>query len=89
MHVFQLFSHAHEHMTEFRVHVVGGPRDGELVYLSNDWEHPPILELDPPLVLDPGQGLRLVTTYDNDTDRTLNFGLLSQDEMMILFGYYY
>ena len=64
-------------------------RDGELVYISYDWEHPPILELDPPLTLEPGEGLRLETTYNNWTDRTLEFGLLSEDEMMILFGYYY
>lgn len=88
-HFFQLFSHAHEHMTEFRVYVEGGARDGELVYISYDWEHPPILEIDPPLVLEPGDKLRLETTYNNWTNRTLNFGLLSEDEMMILFGYYY
>lgn len=89
MHIFQLFSHAHEHMTEFRVEIVGGPRDGELIYIAYDWEHPPILEIDPPLTLEPGQGLRLIATYNNWTDRTLRFGLLSSDEMMILFGYYY
>jgi len=88
-YIFQLFSHAHERMTEFRVVVEGGPRNGETVYLTFDWEHPPILELNPPLVLDPGQKLRLETTYNNTTDRDLTFGLLSTDEMMILFGYYY
>jgi len=30
-----------------------------------------------------------VATYDNDTDGTISFGLLSSDEMMILFGAYY
>ena len=87
--IFQLFSHTHEHMTEFRVFIDGGPRSGELVYIAYDWEHPPILELDPPLILEPGQGLRLETTYNNTTSRTLHFGLLSVDEMMILFGAYY
>jgi hypothetical protein len=88
-HIFQLFSHAHEHMREFRVTVVGGTRDGELVYIARDWAHPPILQLDPPLVIEAGDGLRLDVTYDNWTDRTLTFGLLSTDEMMILFGYSY
>ena len=87
--IFQLFSHAHEHMTEFRVFIDGGPRNGELVYIAYDWEHPPILELDPTLTLEPGQGLKLVATYDNDTNGTISFGLLSSDEMMILFGAYY
>ena len=87
--IFQLFSHAHEHMTEFRVFVDGGPRDGELVYIAYDWEHPPILELNPTLTLEAGQGLRLEATYNNDTNSTINFGFLSSDEMMILFGAYY
>ncbi|MFK7952344.1 MAG: hypothetical protein AB8B73_05825, partial [Ekhidna sp.] len=88
-HIFQLFSHAHEHMTEFKVYQVGGARDGELLYVSFDWEHPPILELDPPHVLEAGEGLRLEATYDNDEDRDLQFGLRSDDEMMILFGAFY
>jgi hypothetical protein len=33
--------------------------------------------------------LRLEATYNNTTNRTLRFGLLSVDEMMILFGAYY
>lgn len=88
-HFIQFVSHAHEHNQEFRVYVSGGPRSGELVYISYDWEHPPIENIDPPLTLNPGEGLRLEATYNNWTDRTLNFGLLSEDEMMILFGYYY
>lgn len=89
MNIFQLFSHAHEHMLEFRVEIIGGERNGELIYFANDWEHPPILEIDPPLVLAPDQGLRLITTYNNWTDRLITFGFRSVDEMQILFGYYY
>jgi len=88
-HIFQLFSHAHEHMTEFRVTAVHLDRSEEVVYFARDWQHPPILELDPPLTLVAGEGLRVAVTYDNDTNRTLRFGLLSEAEMMILFGYYY
>jgi hypothetical protein len=89
VNIFQLFSHAHEHMTEFKVLISGGTRDGELIYVTFDWEHPPILKLDPPLLLEAGQGLRLEAIYDNDEDRDLRFGLRSTDEMMILFGAYY
>lgn len=88
-HVFLLSSHAHEKLTEFRIFVVGGQRDGELVYYTNDWEHPPLLELDPVLTLEKDQGLRAEATYNNNTGETLKFGLLSQDEMMIIFGAYY
>ena len=89
MHVMQLMSHAHEHMVEFRVELMGGDRDGELIYIAYDWEHPPILEFDPPLVMEPGQGFRIEATYDNWTDRELNFGFLSEDEMMILYGFFF
>ena len=87
--IFQLFSHAHQHMLEFRVFIEGGEQDGELVYVAFDWEHPPILELDPPLYLEINQGLTIEATYNNWTDETLEFGFLSTDEMMILFGHYY
>lgn len=87
--IFQLWSHAHEHNTEFKVYIVGGARNEELIYYSNDWEHPPILQLDPPLLLEAGEGLRLEATYDNWESKDLKFGLRSTDEMMILFGAYY
>jgi hypothetical protein len=76
-------------MREFRVEIVNGPRNGEVIYFTDDWEHPPILTLDPPLTLQAGQGLRLVTTYTNWRTIPVRFGLTSEDEMMILFGYFY
>ena len=88
-HIVQLVSHAHRLMVEFRAEMIGGAHDGELIYVAYDWEHPPILRFDPPLVLERGEGFRLEATYDNWTDQEVNFGLLSTDEMMILFGMYY
>ena len=43
MQVFQLTSHAHQHMLTFEIFIKGGPRDGELIYFANDWEHPPLV----------------------------------------------
>ena len=37
--------------TRFQIKVVGGTRDGELIYESTDWEHPQMLTLATPLVL--------------------------------------
>ena len=88
-HVMQIVSHAHQHMVEFRAEIIGGARDGELIYVAYDWEHPPLLGFDPPIVLERGQGFKLEATYDNYTDAEINFGPLSTDEMMILFGSYY
>lgn len=88
-HIFILSSHAHQHMKEYRIFIKGGLRDGELIYYTNDWEHPILLEFDPPLVLEAGEGLRGEAIYNNDTDKYLRFGLLSEDEMMIMIGAYY
>jgi len=87
--VFMLTSHMHMLGTRFQVKVAGGPRDGELVYESTDWEHPALLTLAQPIVLEKGQGLKSVITWKNTTNRTVVFGLQSTDEMGIIFGYYY
>ena len=89
MYIGQMFSHAHELMTEFIVKVSGGSRDGEVVYWTDDWQHPPILEYDPLIELKSGEGLSLIATFDNSTDQTVKFGFLSTDEMMIVFGWYF
>jgi hypothetical protein len=87
--IFTLTSHTHALGTRFQIKVVGGPRDGELVYESTDWEHPAMLSLAQPIVLQPGQGLKSVITWKNTTSNTVRFGLQSTDEMGIIFGYYY
>ena len=87
--IFQLFTHAHEHMIRFDIEVINTNNASELVYTALDWEHPPILQLNEPLVITQGMGIKLICTFDNWTNDYLNFGLLSTDEMMILFGYFY
>ena len=89
INIFQLFTHAHEHLLRFDIELVDNVGNSELIYTALDWQHPPILDLNPPLILVPGQGLKMIATYDNWTDEFLNFGLLSVDEMMIIFGYVY
>jgi hypothetical protein len=84
-HIIQMWSHAHEHMLEFSIQAVGGERDGELLYWTNDWEHPPLLELDPPLTMGAEEGLELITTYNNWTDETIRFGFRGSDEMQFVF----
>ena len=85
----QVFSHAHEKMQEFVVEIVGGQRNGEVIYWTNDWEHPPIINFDPPIEINVGEGLKLIATYNNPTNDPVTFGYRSVDEMMILFGWYY
>tara|TARA_B100000678_G_scaffold285977_1_gene289970 strand:- start:1042 stop:2685 length:1644 start_codon:yes stop_codon:yes gene_type:complete len=89
--IFQLYSHAHKHNTEFKVYRVNQNNSDyrELVYISYDWNHPPLMRFDPPIIFDLDDGIELEATYFNNTDETISFGLLSTDEMMILFGLYF
>lgn len=87
--VYALTSHTHERGERFQIRIVGGPRDGELVYENLDWEHPAIVNYPTPITLQPGQGLRSTVVFNNTTDRRISFGLTSEDEMDIIFGYYY
>ena len=84
-----LTSHMHARGTKFQIRIVGGPRDGELVYENTDWENPQLVNYTVPIVLEKGQGLRSVVTYNNTTSNTIYFGLTSDQEMDIIFGYYY
>ena len=87
--IFMLTSHMHALGTRFQIKIAGGSRDGEVVYESTDWEHPAMLTLAQPIVLQPGQGLKSLITWKNTTSRLVTFGLQSTDEMGIIFGYYY
>lgn len=77
--IFMLTAHAHQTMTDFKIFIKGGDRDGELVYYTDDWEHPPLQEYNPPIVLKPGEKLRTETIYNNTTNQALSFCLLSTD----------
>ena len=87
--IVQLWSHAHEKMTEFRIEYGSGEQDGELIYWTNDWEHPPLLQFQDPLTFRRGDKVRISTTWFNDTDETVEFGLLSSDEMQFMFYIFY
>ena len=87
--VFLLTTHMHEHGERFAIRIVGGPRSGEVVYETTSWSHPDIKMYTPPIVLNAGESLRSESTYNNQTSQTIRFGLTSQDEMGIIFGYFY
>ena len=94
--VLQMFSHAHEKMLEFEVFFIDNDpsTEDEQIYYNNDWEHPPINYYGEEYLYEaieilPDEGLRLKASYYNWTNDPLDFGFLSTDEMMILFGYFY
>jgi hypothetical protein len=87
--VITLTSHFHKTGEKFQIRILGGSRNGEIVYENTDWEHPLVINFTIPIQLKAGEGLTSVVTYNNTTGKTLNFGLTSEDEMNIIFGYYY
>ena len=84
-----LTSHYHKLGEKFVIKIFGGNRNGEIVYTSTDWEHPATVSFTTPITLKPGEGLTSEVTYNNTTKKTVSFGLTSEDEMNIIFGYYY
>jgi hypothetical protein len=89
MKVFMLTSHTHKHGERFEIQIKGGARDGEIIYTSTDWHHPLLKTYDTPIEIAINEGLTMIVTYNNTTNKTINFGLTSEDEMAIIYGYYY
>lgn len=87
--IVSLTSHTHERGKLFQIKIKGGARDGEVIYEDNDWAHPKVVNYAKPIILKEGEGLTSVVTYVNNTNKPLGFGLTSEDEMDIIFGYYY
>ncbi len=87
--VVSLTSHYHARGKLFQIKIKGGARDGEIIYENTDWEHPKVINYVTPILLQAGEGLTSVATYVNDTNKDIGFGLTSEDEMNIIFGYYY
>jgi hypothetical protein len=88
-HILLLTSHNHKLGEKFVIKIFGGTRNGEIVYENTDWEHPLTKLFPNPIVLKAGEGLTSEVTYNNTTNRTISFGFTSEDEMNIIFGYYY
>ncbi|MHA8050895.1 hypothetical protein V7S79_07245 [Aquirufa sp. ROCK-SH2] len=87
--IVSLTSHFHERGVLFQIKIKGGNRDGEVIYESTDWQHPKVINFTQPIELEANVGLTSVVTYDNTTNKEIKFGFTSQDEMNIIFGYYF
>ena len=87
--IVSLTSHTHKFGEKYVIKIKGGARDGEVVYENLDWEHPLVVNFATPISLKKGEGLTSVVTYNNTSNQKISFGLTSDDEMNIIFGYYY
>ena len=85
--VFLLTSHMHRHGELFEINQRS---TGDLLHRSIAYDNAPITLFDPVLRLGPDDGIKFQCTHNNyDTNEPLIFGLTSEDEMCIIFGYYY
>lgn len=87
--VLALSSHMHSLGERFEIRVRRANGVESVVYTNTDWEHPAFTNLTTPIVLERGDALVSVITYNNVTSKTVTFGLTSVDEMGIIFGYAY
>ena len=87
VNVFLLTSHMHRHGELFEINQMS---TGELLHRSVAYDDAPVTLYEPRVVLESDDGLTFYCTHNNyDTDAPLRFGLSSEDEMCIIFGYYY
>ena len=87
LNVFLLTSHMHRHGELFEINQRS---TGDLLHRSVAYDNAPIDLFDPVLRLEPDDGLSFQCIHNNyDKNEPLIFGLTSEDEMCIIFGYYY
>lgn len=87
LNVFLLTSHMHRHGELFEIFQGS---TGDLLHRSIAYDDAPISLFDPILRLDTEDTIKFQCTHNNyDTNEPLIFGLTSEDEMCIIFGYYY
>jgi hypothetical protein len=82
--VFGLSSHSHERGQHFSIEKWSNGRT-EHLYDSNDWAHPPYLELEPTVSLAAGEGLEWTCSWQNSGGIVLP-GRESTNEMCITFA---
>lgn len=86
--IWLLSSHTHQLGTDFDIYINNGGQKGEQIFegeIDNyyDWSHPPINYYEPFVFLPRGQGLIQEAAYENNTGRTVCFGVTTEDEMML------
>jgi len=73
--VITLTSHFHKMGEKFQIKILGGARNGEIVYENTDWEHPLVVNLANPIQLKAGEGLTSVVTYNNSSSKLFHLDL--------------
>lgn len=86
--IYYVLPHYHALATEFRLEVLGGPRDGEVVFeTSLDVGDPLGAAMAPPFDLSGATGLRMRCAYQNTGPDTVSYGPSASDEMCVMLAY--
>jgi hypothetical protein len=85
--LYWVLPHYHYLGNHFRVSVIGGPHDGELIHSLDTFNAEANGKaLDPPLDLTGARGLRLTCGYGNPRDEKVGWGIGDQ-EMCVMLGF--
>jgi hypothetical protein len=82
-----MISHCHKRGENFVIKLKGGKNDGKIIYSNTDYAHAPYLNFPQPIVFQPGEGISWEVTYNNESNRTITYGVTSEDEMNFIFGF--
>lgn len=78
------------HMHRRGVHFVAATNTGANLIDTTDWDEPPLVSYDPPVMMNPADSITWTCTYNNDTGQTLTFGPSAlTNEMCIYLARYY
>lgn len=85
--LYWVLPHYHYLGNHFRVSIIGGPRDGEVIHgLDTFNAEANGKALDPPLDLSEARGLRMTCGYGNPRDESVGWGIGDQ-EMCVMLGF--
>jgi len=100
VHIWTLGSHTHKYGVDFDMYLNENRIMGDQIYEGHynldytvnqgeySYEEPPFRYFNDFLTINSGDGLRIEGVYDNTSDRTVNFGLTTNDEMFGMFVQY-
>jgi hypothetical protein len=74
-------SHMHARGVEFTLRQFDGDGVSEIFYSNDDWHVPKIVQYDPPMHIQAGQGFEWACTWTNEDAEPVNYGLKASDEM--------
>jgi hypothetical protein len=85
-HLFLLTSHAHKRMLSFKIFKIHSG-DTTQIYETRNWHEPDVSAED--IIFEPNDMIYSETTWRNESDQAVRFGFSAEDEMNVIYGYYW